>query len=80
MYQELRQASGLVFGASELSVLRAFYKQALTTPKPPALMNVSMTSMNVSDKSLGKEASRRELDALAAAGSILLNLDAALTR
>jgi hypothetical protein len=61
----------------ELSVLRAFYKQALTMPKPPALMTVSM---KVPDTSLGKEGSRRELDALTAVGSVLLNLDAALTR
>ncbi len=61
----------------ELSVLRAFYKQALATPKPSALMNVSM---KVPDKSLGKEGSSRELDALTAVGSILFNLDAALSR
>lgn len=61
----------------ELSALRAFYKQALTMPKPPALMNVSM---KVSAKSLGKEGSSRELDALTAVGSVLFNLDAALTR
>jgi Protein of unknown function (DUF1549)/Protein of unknown function (DUF1553)/Planctomycete cytochrome C len=61
----------------ELSVLRAFYKQALTTPKPPALMNVSM---KVSGKSLDKEGSSKELDALTAVGSVLFNLDAAFTR
>jgi Protein of unknown function (DUF1549)/Protein of unknown function (DUF1553)/Planctomycete cytochrome C len=61
----------------ELSVLRAFYKQALATPKPPALMNVSM---KVPDKTLGKQGSSRELDALTAVGSILFNLDAALSR
>jgi len=61
-------------------VLRAFYKQALTTAKPPALMDVSTTSMRLPDESAGKEDSRGELDALTAVGSILLNLDAALTR
>jgi hypothetical protein len=61
----------------ELPVLRAFYKQALTMPKPSALANVSM---KVSDQSLGKEGSSRELDALTAVGSVLFNLDAALTR
>jgi hypothetical protein len=40
-------------------------------------MNVSMT---VPDKSLGKAGSGRELDALTGVGSILFNLDAALTR
>ena len=40
----------------ELSALRSFYKQALTTPRPPALMTVSM---KVPDTSLGKEGSRQ---------------------
>jgi hypothetical protein len=60
----------------ELSVLRSFYKQSLATPKPSAL-NVSM---KVPDKTLGKQGSSRELDALTAVGSILFNLDAALSR
>ena len=61
----------------ELSVLRTFYKQALTMPKPPALTNVSM---KVSSKSSGEEGSSSELDALTAVGGVLFNLDAALTR
>jgi hypothetical protein len=61
----------------EMSVLRAFYQQALATPKRSDFMNVSL---NVPGKSLGKEGSGRELDALTAVGSILFNLDAALTR
>ena len=63
--------------AREMSVLRAFYQQALATPQRPAFMNVSL---NVPGKSLGKEGSGRELDALTAVGSVLFNLDAALTR
>ena len=51
--------------AHELSVLRAFYKDALTMPKPPALMKASM---KLSENSLGKEVSGRELDALTAVG------------
>ena len=59
----------------EMTVLRAFYKQALTMPKPPALMKVSM---KLPEQSLGKEVPGRELDAFTAVGSVLFNLDAAL--
>lgn len=61
----------------ELSVLRAFYKDALTMAKPPALIKASM---KVSENSIGKEVPGRELDALAAVGSLLFNLDTALVR
>jgi len=61
----------------ELAALRAFVKKALTMPKQAALVNASM---KVPEKSLGKEISSRELDALTAVGSILFNLDAALVR
>jgi Protein of unknown function (DUF1549)/Protein of unknown function (DUF1553)/Planctomycete cytochrome C len=63
--------------SSELTVLRAFYKEALTMPKPPVLMKASM---NLSGRSLGKEVPGRELDALTAVGSLLFNLDAAVVR
>jgi hypothetical protein len=63
--------------ARELSVLRAFYKQALTTSTPTTFMKVSL---HIPDKSLGNPSSSRELEALTAVGSVLLNLDAALTR
>ena len=61
----------------ELLALRAFVKKTLNMPKPAALVNASM---RVQENSLGKEVSSRELDALTAVGSILFNLDAALTR
>jgi Protein of unknown function (DUF1549)/Protein of unknown function (DUF1553)/Planctomycete cytochrome C len=62
--------------AHELSVLRAFYKDTLTIPNPLALK----ASMKLSQNSLGKEVSGRELDALTAVGRLLFNLDAALVR
>ncbi len=61
----------------EMTVLRAFYKQALTMPKPPALMKASM---KLPEQSLGREVPDRELDAFTAVGSVLFNLDAALVR
>jgi hypothetical protein len=60
----------------ELAVLRTFYEKTGAMPTAPALMTVSM---KVPDKT-DKEVSSRELDALTAVGSILFNLDAALTR
>jgi hypothetical protein len=57
----------------ELAVLRTFYEEALTMPKPAAVMKASM---NLSEK----RATVRELDALTAVASVLLNLDAALVR
>ena len=61
----------------ELTVLRAFYLQALTMPKPPALMKASM---KLPEQSEGREVPGRELDAFTAVGSVLFNLDAALVR
>jgi hypothetical protein len=61
----------------EMTVLRAFYKQALTMTEPPVLMKVSM---KLPEQSLGREVSGRELDAFTSVGSVLLNLDAALVR
>jgi hypothetical protein len=60
----------------ELGALRAFYAKALGIQKQPALVNVSTRV----EKTSTKENSSRELDALTAVGSVLLNLDAALTR
>jgi len=60
----------------ELAALRAFYAKALGTQKQPALVNVSTRV----EKPPTKENSNRELDALTAVGSVLFNLDAALTR
>ena len=57
----------------ELSVLRAFYKQALTMPKPAAVVKASMSLSE-------KKVPDRELDALTAVASVLFNLDAALVR
>jgi hypothetical protein len=61
----------------EMTVLRAFYKQALTMTKPQVLMKVSM---QLPEQSSGREVSGRELDAFTSVGSVLFNLDAALVR
>jgi hypothetical protein len=61
----------------EMTVLRAFYKQALTMTKPPVFMKVSM---KLPEQSLGREAPGREFDAFTSVGSVLMNLDAALVR
>jgi hypothetical protein len=61
---------------SELAALRAFYAKALGIQKRPALVNASIRVENLPRK----ENSSRELDALTAVGSVLFNLDAALTR
>ncbi len=61
---------------SELAALRAFYAKALRIQKRPALVNASIRVENLPSK----ENSSRELDALTAVGSVLFNLDAALTR
>jgi Protein of unknown function (DUF1549)/Protein of unknown function (DUF1553)/Planctomycete cytochrome C len=63
--------------ARELAVLRKFYQEALTTPRPPAVMKASM---NLSERPFGNKVPARELDALTAVGSVLFNLDAALVR
>jgi len=60
----------------ELAALRAFYSKALEMPKEPALLNASMKA----EKSPKKQTLSRELDAFTAVGSVLFNLDAALTR
>jgi hypothetical protein len=60
----------------ELAALREFYAKAVGTQEQSALVNVSTRV----EKPAAKGNSKRELDALAAVGSILFNLDAALTR
>jgi hypothetical protein len=59
--------------ARELGVLRAFYKDALTMPKPAAVVKASMSFSE-------KKVPARELDAFTAVASVLFNLDAALER
>jgi hypothetical protein len=60
----------------ELKLLRTFYERAFSMPKTPVLVNASAATNN---RSNGK-VSTRELDALTAVGSVLFNLDNALTR
>jgi Protein of unknown function (DUF1553)/Protein of unknown function (DUF1549)/Planctomycete cytochrome C len=60
----------------ELATLRAFYLQALGVRNEPALVNASTRV----EKPPTNENSSRELDALTAVGSVLFNLDAALSR
>jgi hypothetical protein len=62
----------------ELSVLRAFFKKTLALSDQPSLVPAKM---KVRDNSVQKTgASTREIDGLTAVGSVLFNLDAALTR
>jgi hypothetical protein len=62
----------------ELSVLRAFFKKTLALSGQPSLVPAKM---KVRDNSVPKVgASTREMDGLTAVGSVLFNLDAALTR
>jgi len=63
--------------ASELAVLRTFYQQALAMPRRPAVVKANL---NLSEASLSKRVPGGEVDALAAVGSVLFNLDAALVR
>jgi hypothetical protein len=60
----------------ELGLLRAFYERALSMPNAPVVVNASASGYNKPDG----DVSTRELDALTAVGSVLFNLDAALTR
>ncbi len=57
----------------EMAVLRSFYKDALAMPGAPSIVRASMTLPE-------REVPARDLDALTAVGSVLLNLDAALVR
>jgi len=59
----------------ELARLRAFFAKTISMSQHPSLVRASMHASATS-----KEVSRQELDGLTAVGSVLLNLDAALTR
>jgi hypothetical protein len=62
----------------ELAVLRAFFKKTLALSDQPSLIRARM---KVGGNSVQEEnASTKELDGLTAVGSVLFNLDAALTR
>jgi Protein of unknown function (DUF1549)/Protein of unknown function (DUF1553)/Planctomycete cytochrome C len=63
--------------AGELAVLRKFYEQAVAMRKTPAVVKANL---NMSETSLGKRVPTGEMEALAAVGSVLFNLDAALVR
>jgi Protein of unknown function (DUF1549)/Protein of unknown function (DUF1553)/Planctomycete cytochrome C len=63
--------------ARELAVLRKFYKDAVAMRERPAVVKANL---NLSQTSLGKKVPAGEFEALAAVGSILFNLDAALVR
>jgi hypothetical protein len=63
--------------AGELAVLRTFYRQALAMPTRPVVVKANL---NLSQTSLGKRVPEGEVDALAAVGSVLFNLDGALVR
>jgi hypothetical protein len=63
--------------SGELAVLRTFYQQALAMPRRPAVVKANL---NLSETSLGKRVPAGEVDALAAVGSVLFNLDGALVR
>ena len=60
----------------ELDLLRTFYEKALNRLGSPVLINASLSNY----KRTNGNVSPKELDALTAAGTVLFNLDAALTR
>jgi hypothetical protein len=62
----------------ELGVLRAFFQKALAMSDKPSLVGAKMTLGKSSMKD--QQDSMKELEALTAVGSVLFNLDAALTR
>jgi Protein of unknown function (DUF1553) len=66
----------------ELAVMRGFFQKALamSTQPPVDKARVVRASINTRTESSSKEDSRQEQAALAAVGSVLFNLDAALTR
>jgi hypothetical protein len=62
----------------ELSVLRAFFKKTLGLSEQPSLVPAKM---KVRDNSMQEAGGfTKEMDGLTAVGSVLFNLDAALTR
>jgi hypothetical protein len=62
----------------ELAVLRAFFLQALAMSEPPSVDGAKVKLHKVSLRA--EDDSAKELDALTATGSVLFNLDSALTR
>jgi hypothetical protein len=62
----------------ELSVLRAFFEKTLTMSETPSIVPANMTAGKSSLRE--QQGSTKELEALTAVGSVLFNLDAALTR
>lgn len=64
--------------ARELSVLRSFFEKTLATSEKPSLLPAKMTPGKNSASE--QQESAKELEALTAVGSVLFNLDAALTR
>jgi hypothetical protein len=62
---------------AELTVLRAFFKKTLALSGQPSIVPAKM---NVHESSAQEDVSTKELDGLTAVGSVLFNLDAALTR
>lgn len=61
----------------ELAVLRAFFEKTLAMSDKPSFVGAKMT---VGRRPLNPQDSAKELEALTAVGSVLFNLDAALTR
>ena len=62
----------------ELDVLRKLYEKTLTSSHRPTLMRASMKEFRESPRH--SSVSANEFQALRAVGSVLLNLDAAMTR
>jgi len=62
----------------ELAILRSFFKKTLALSDKPSLVPAKMSVRGISAQE--QDASTKELDGLTAVGSVLFNLDAALTR
>lgn len=62
----------------ELTVLRTFFQKTLSMSEKPSLVNVKMPLSKGAARD--RRNSTKELEALTAVGSVLFNLDAALTR
>lgn len=62
----------------ELRILRVFFEKTLAMSAKPSLVGAKMTVRKSSAQN--QQDATKELQALAAVGSVLFNLDAALTR
>ena len=62
----------------ELAILRAFFEKTLAMSEKPTFVGAKMTLRNATAPQ--EQDAAKELDALTAVGSVLFNLDAALTR